>query len=141
MPDSDETSYQDTIGKAASCAILSAAGGRLMFGADVQIEVPFLNRKYSLPVMCAGLSGTASVVADYSQGHIFPMWELSMRDERRVAAALAGATSGALTAGMLAGIDTRLLRDFGLANALLLGAGSEIAGSMLWYNVVSPMLQ
>ena len=42
---------------------------------------------------------------------------------------------------MLAGIDTRLLRDFGLANALLLGAGSEIAGSMLWYNVVSPMLQ
>ena len=142
MNDDDTVSLQDTAGKAASCAGLSALGGRMLFGAGTQLTIPFLgNRVYSLPVVCGAMSATASVASDYSQKYVFPMWDLSTRDERKVAAALAGASSGALTAGMLAAVDTSLLRDFGLANALLLGAGSEVLGSVLWYNVVSPMLQ
>ena len=142
MGDVTENTLKDTAGKAVSCGVLSAAGGRMLFGPGTEVTIPFLgNRPYSLPLMCGAMSATASVASDYSQKYVFPMWELSTRDERKVAAALAGASSGALTAGMLAAVDTSLLRDFGLANALLLGAGSEILGSVLWYNVVSPMVQ
>ena len=49
--------------------------------------------------------------------------------------------SVALTAGALAGLDSRILRDFGVANALFIGAGSELVGSYLWFNVIQPAMQ
>lgn len=131
----------DTVGKAGTCGAVAAGGAAALFGADLRVDIPMLGRTVPVPAMCGGIAAASSMASDYVQKHVFPMWSADHVTENRVAALLAGGTSGALTAGALAGLDSRILRDFGVANALLIGAGSEVVGSYLWFKFVQPAMQ
>ena len=135
------TLMSDTIGKAGTCGLVAAGGAAGLLGSDLRVEIPMLGRTVPVPALCGGIAAVSSVTSDYVQKNVFPMWSADHVSENRVAAMLAAGTSGTLTAGALAGLDSSILRDFGVANALFIGAGSELVGSYLWFNVIQPAMQ
>ena len=139
MPsDEMESELRDYAGKAVSSAAVAAGASRVMFGPNTTVRI--MDRDVQMPVLMGAIAGGSSIVSQYAQKQVFPMWEASLMSERRTAAVLAGATGAGMTATTLAAINPGLLGEFGLSQALFLGAMSEIAGSVLWYNVITPMM-
>ena len=134
----------DMAGKMVTAAGIAYVGTPMIL-AGTSIVVPGVG-EVSMPLFMATVAAGSSLLSDYAQSQIFPMWSAELTTERRVNAAVA---SGVAAAGVGVGLTVPFMRtpgsrpplfDLGASRAMALGVGSELAGSYMWYNVLKPAL-
>ena len=130
-----------TAGKAMTCATVSGGATAMMFGRDTPVRLPFLGgRAVPLWSAAAAASGVASVGADMVHESIYPAWEKSMVGDQWNTLLTAGAAGAGLNCAVLYAYDPSILRDFGMWQAVAIGAGSEMLGAAIYNSAIRPMM-
>ena len=124
------------ISKAGLTGVVSAVSTRLMFGANKGLPINFLgnykmNGRVPLWAVSLVLGAVASVGSDLFHGQVLSHVPLK-RKFRDQASLVIGAvmTGGMLSAAMYVA-NPNLLQEVGLFKTMIVGGGSEVAGSFI----------
>ena len=133
---------KDTVGKAVTCAGVSAGVTGMAYSFSTPVTIPALGRSVPLWSAAAAASGIASVGSDLALANLFPAWEKSMFSENTNMLLTAAVMGGGANAAVLNAHDPSILRDMwgGLFPAVAIGAGCEVAGGYIYHKVLSPMV-
>ena len=130
----ESPSFMATAGKAAIVGAIGGVAGAYLYGG--QGTLPLMGMDVSIPVALGVAIGSASFVGEFATGYVLPMLPQSAGAATMEGMLLRPAmTAGAsyLTFSMLLGSVEQPLQ------VLMLGAGSEIAGTYAW-GTVNPLL-
>lgn len=113
----------------------AAAGGVsvLLHGTTVQIDLPYINQRLPLWVITSGLGVLGSFANDLIHFVVKPEVHLKQKAADQTSMILAGVVGAVSYTGGLYLLEPRLIESFGYINSLLLGAGSELAGSYAFH--------
>ena len=127
-------SFMATAGKAAMVGAVGGIAGSYLFGSEGTL--PLMGMDVSIPVALGTAIGSASFIGEYAAGYVLPMLPQSAGAAKMEGMVL----KPALTAAAAYGTVTMLLGTVEQpVQLLMLGAGSEVAGSYGW-GTVSPLL-
>ena len=121
--------FMEAVEKAGINGLMSGGATAVLFGMGAQIASPIGNQVIPFPIFAGIVGAGGSVLGD--------TLHLIMKDAIPVskkfndqASLLSGlAVNGVLFAGILYAYQPQVLEDFGMLQALAVGAGAEFAGS------------
>ena len=136
---STASKMKDMLAKPLVIGVISALGSKAL-GIDIDVGIPLLGDVNS--VIFFGLLGAGSSVATETLHQwVLPYLPQSSEMVKIENALLSPALHAAVNVGVLYFIYPAMLKTYGYTNPILLGIGSEIAGSYAYDNFVRAMLQ
>lgn len=121
--------YMEAIEKAGFNGVATGLASGFLFGMRSQIKSPIGDQRIPFPVFAGLVGATGSLVGDGLHLVMKDAIPISKKANDKASMVSGLAINGILFGGMLYAYDPRILQDFGMLQALMVGAGAEFAGS------------